>query len=112
MTVRYAFCHDQDAKQRAHATAKKHLRKVAKCLGVTLQPGDVRTNPGGPIIWGESMLHTDTLYVQVDPSREHVLVRTVTSRRDYTGGRNCYIQLALLSKPEEFAARLRATLGL
>ena len=56
------------------------------------------------------MLHTDTVYVQVEPSREHVLVRTVTSRRDYTGGRNMYIPLALLSRPAEFAVRLKVAL--
>lgn len=112
MVTRYAFCHDQAAKVAAHKTAKRHLRKVAKCLGITLQPGDLRTSPGGPIIWGESILHTDRVYVQVEPSREHVLVRTVRGRGDYTGGRNCYIPLALLSKPEVFAAHLQSILEL
>jgi len=109
--TRYAYCHDERAKKAAHARARTLLRQVATHLGQTIQPGDVRTNPGGPIIWGESMLHTDKVYVQVEPSRDQVLVREVKGRTDYTGSHNRYIPLSLLSHPKEFAARVAEVTG-
>ena len=104
MKVVYHFCYNNDAKKRAHAKTRTQLRKVARALGVTIETGMLRTNPGGLAVWGETTLHTDALYIQVDPSRDEVLVRTCQSRRDYTGGRNRYISRAqLINRPETFA---------
>ncbi len=108
MTVKYSYCYDDQKKKAAHAKLRTQLRKVARALGVHIGPAMLRTNPGGIAVWGETTLHTDDLYIQADPSREEVLVRTCRGRADYTGGRNRYVSLAWLYKdPAEFAQLAR-----
>jgi len=109
MTVKYSYCYDDQKKKAAHAKLRTQLRKVARALGVTLERGMLHTNPGGIAVWGETTLHTNDLYIQADPSRDGVLVRTCKGRTDYTGGRNCYVSLAhLMRDPAEFAKLARA----
>ncbi len=112
MTVKYSYCYDDKAKKIAHARLRTQLRKVARALNVTLERGMLRTNPGGIAVWGETTLHTDDIYIQADPSRDGVLVRSCKGRTDYTGGRNCYVSLAWLNRdPVEFARLARAAVG-
>jgi hypothetical protein len=107
MTFSYAY--NDDAKKVADSKFKKALSKVAKALGLTKEQFDLRFNPGGIAVWGEVTLHTDTVYIQASKGHDMgVLVRTCKGRKDYTGGRNNYLPVALLlSNPEEFAQKIR-----
>jgi hypothetical protein len=107
LTYTYRYCHNEAAKARWAATYRRQLRKVAHALGLVKGQYDLRFNRGGPAVWGEVTLHTDTLYVQASASHpERVLVRTCRGREDYTGGRNHWLsQEVLLVDPAAFAAQ-------
>ena len=57
---------------------------------------------------GETILHTDTLYVCVEPGTcmgpgFEILFRTCKGRKDYTGGGNNFARLSLLDDPKKAA---------
>jgi hypothetical protein len=108
MTFSYAY--DDAAKKATASRFKTALRKVAKALGLTKEQFDLRFNPGGIAVWGEVTLHTDTLYIQASKGCDMgVLVRTCNGRKDYCGGRNNYLPVALLlSNPEAFALKAKS----
>jgi hypothetical protein len=60
---------------------------------------------------GESILHTDWLYVQVSQSsmgpNAGILFRSCEGRRDYVGGINNFASLDLLHDPHMLARRIR-----
>lgn len=87
------------AKTAFHRDGKAFLRKVAKELG--LQPDEYRlsNNVAGIAVSGEVTLHTDDLYMQLHEScvgrgGVSVLYRSCTSRKDYTGGQNCFASMS------------------
>lgn len=98
-----------------HAGAKKLLKDVAKELG--LIPSDYRltTNMAGPAVCGETVLHTESLYLILqdsfsDRGAAQIMYRTVTSRTDYQGGTNNFINVDHLcdeSKLENWLAALK-----
>lgn len=85
-----------------HADAKKFLREVAKVLGMPAGTYSVTSNPAGPAICGEVMLHSDDLYVQVSECGRgaEVLFRSCESRKDYSGHGNNFARLDDLVTPE------------
>lgn len=82
-----------------HAGAKKFLKALASQLGVPAGEYRLDTNNGGPAVCGETTLHTDSLYVQISEGSmgSKVMYRTCTSRKDYTGGINCFEEINRLS---------------
>lgn len=70
--------------------SQKLLRALATELGLERTDRDIRYNPGGIAVSGDSTLHADHLYVtfNVDGFGLGVLVRTCKHRKDYTGGPN------------------------
>ena len=105
MTIRY--CYDDTAKRRMASKYRTGLRKVAKALGLDKADYDLRFNPGGIAVWGEVTLHTDTLYVQVSHGHDlGILARTCKGRKDYTGGTNHWLPMALINRPEQLAEAL------
>ncbi len=86
----------QAHKSEAHKCGKDILKMFAEdYLGLSDKQFDVRSNQGGVAVSGEVTLHTDHLpgcnagiYVQFCQSHKTVLYRTVSSRKDYTGGVN------------------------
>jgi hypothetical protein len=86
------------------------LRKVAQHLGLRADQYILHSNPGGPGVWGEVILHTDKYYLQAsqDQSDLGLLVRSCKGRKDYTGGPNQWVPFTLLERPQELAAMLKA----
>lgn len=112
---RKRVAYDPDAKRLFHTCAKRQLRSLAAALGLVPGAYDLRANQGGIAVSGEITLHTDHLYVQAcQPATGYdtgIMFRTCESRTDYTGGRNHFASLNLLSNPELLARRIRADLG-
>lgn len=102
---------DAERKRQFHRYAKHQLQVLAGYLGFMPAEFDIRSNPGGPAVAGEIILHTDRLYVQVSHScmgfDRSVLFRTCNGRKDYTGGPNNFAPLDLLHEPQELAFRIR-----
>lgn len=100
--------YDDEQKKRFHLAARSRLRKLATEL--RLPPGtyDIRSNKGGIAVSGEITLHHDRAYVQVSQfaltSGHGILIRTAEGRRDYTGGPNHFVALALLDDIPALAA--------
>ena len=106
MTFRY--CYDCDAKREYVTKYRSVLRKLASALGLSKSQYDLRFNPGGIAVWGEVTLHTHTRYVQVSHGHDlGILARTCNGRQDYTGGRNHWLPLSLLTNPQALADAVR-----
>ena len=90
--------YDDPAKSSFHATARARLRKLATAISLPKSAYDLRSNKGGIAVSGEVILHTDALYVLVLQSCDGmgILIRTCNGRKDYTGGPNHWIPLAML----------------
>ncbi len=94
-------------KERYHSIARKFLRKVAEeCLGLTKGQYDLRTNKAGPAVLGDTILHTDKVYVSMGGLCGDVLIRSCKSRKDYTGGTNHSLQIENLHLQEEAFIRI------
>ena len=111
--LRCAYAPEQ--KRRFHAAARARLRKLAKALGFAPASYDLRNNQGGIAVSGEITLHHDRVYLQVcQPATGHdsgILIRICQGRRDYTGGRNHFVPLALLDDIPALAARVHAVIA-
>jgi len=84
-------------KQLFHSRARHLLRYyVENVLNRGGDFFDIRTNYGGPAVPGETILHTDSLYVQIiggltqygEAGPIRVMYRSCKGHEDYTGGRN------------------------
>lgn len=92
------------AKQAYHDAARKVLKQVAGYLGLVKGDWEYRRCEGGPAVRGESILHTDRVYVAVGYSGNlGILVRACASRKDYTGERNHWLPWSMMDRPEELA---------
>ena len=94
-----------------HRAATRQLKLLAKSL--QLEPGefDIRSNKGGPAIYGDITLHTDHVYVKATKSigDPGLLIRSCTSRKDFTGGHNTFAPIDLLNDIPLLTARVRQT---
>ena len=103
--------YDAAQKSRFHSTARARLRRLAVELGLPAGSYDLRSNQGGIAVSGEITLQHEAVYVQVSQSAfargMGVLIRTCRGRRDYTGGPNNFVSLALLDDVPALAARVR-----
>lgn len=65
---------------------------------------------------GEITLHHDRVYIQVGQfgmsSGHGILIRTCKGRKDYTGGANHFVALAMLDDVPALAAAVRAITGI
>lgn len=72
---------------------------LAARMGLNEDQYDVRVNKGGVAVSGEVTLHTDNHYVQFSQSSvnlERFLVRSCKGRKDYTGGKNHFVNWSAL----------------
>ncbi|WP_454887925.1 hypothetical protein [Sphingomonas oryzagri] len=113
--ARRGVSYDEEAKRTYHAEGRRALLRLAGALSLERDAFTISSCLGGPAVSGEIALHTDELYVMIGidwpEEHRHVLFRSVTSRKDYTGGRNRWGSIRELLEPERFAARLRRELG-
>ena len=101
--------YDPAQKKRFHIAARARLRQLAAELRLPAGSYDLRSNQGGIAV----TLHHEAVYVQVSQSALGrglgVLIRTCRGRRDYTGGPNTFVPLALLDDVPLLAERVRLT---
>lgn len=86
-------------KQAFHGTARRLMGQIAKDLGLEKGTYDIRTNTGGPAVLGETILHTEGLYVMagdVTQMNDNLLYRSCNGRKDFSGGQNQYVSLGKL----------------
>jgi len=97
-------------KNKFHREARNLLKHIAADhLNLSSNEYDCRTNFGGPAVLGESILHTNHVYVQIGGlNPNQVLVRSVLHRKDYTGGQNHFVSLDQKQKLVELIKRLSA----
>ena len=92
--------YDEQQKRRFHTTTRSRLKTLAAELA--LKPGsyDLRSNKAGIAVSGEITLHHDQVYIQVGQfgmsSGHGILIRACKGRKDYTGGANHFVALAML----------------
>jgi hypothetical protein len=104
-----SYC-DPYLKDDFHRKGKKVFRRVAVCMG--LRPGEynVRSNKAGVAVSGEIILHTDSVYLQLEQSilgdDSALLMRSCKGRNDYVGGMNHFAPIDALSDLEQLAIYL------
>ena len=108
--------YDDQQKRRFHTTARSRLKKLAAQLGFPSHSYDLSSNKAGIAVSGEITLHHDRAYIQVGQfglsSGHGILIRTCRSRKDYTGGANHFVALAMLDDIPALAAAVRAVTGI
>lgn len=108
---------DEPAKREFHAAGRRALRRLADTLLLDDATYSIHSNPGGPAVSGEVILHGEELRIELTlrdclgPDRE-VLFTRVDGRTDHVGGRNHWGSIRELLNPDRFAARLRDELQL
>jgi hypothetical protein len=97
--------YNEPAKREFLRLGRQMAIRLASALGLNEDQYEVRVNKGGAAVSGEVTLHTDTHYVQFGqfPGTQGFLARTCKGRKDYTGGRNYYIQWGNLRNLEGVA---------
>ena len=87
---------------------KKWMNQLIQIMGLEKADYDLRYNAGGPAVMGEVTLHTDKVYVQLlDSQCGPIMFRTVTGRKDYSGGANHWGDFAEVEDIEKFARNLK-----
>ena len=103
--------YDEAQKRRFHSTARVRLRQLAIALHLPAGSFDLRSNKGGIAVSGEVTLHHERIYIQVNlpafGGESGVLIRTCRNRRDYVGGPNHFVPLAILDDLAALADRVR-----
>lgn len=74
------------------------LSQVRKLAGWTTKNCRVSSNKGGPAVDGECTLHSETLYIHLEP-RRFSFARTCKGMKDYGGGQNHEIPKAAMLTP-------------
>ena len=103
-----------EAKAAFHREAKAALTRFAKAFGYKPSDYDLRTNMGGTAAGGDTVLHSDNLYLQVTPEccgPSELMFRRCQDRSDYHGMSNKWARLAELDNPTRLADRIRRELG-
>lgn len=114
--ARRGFAYDEHAKTVFHAEARKALQQLAPNLGLNRSDYDLRTNRGGIAVSGETIFHSDSIYLQVSTSsmmaNGEILYRRCSSRSDFYGGPNYFADISALRSPEQFAKQIEGDLNL
>jgi hypothetical protein len=83
---------DQGNKEGFHRLARAIFKDIAvNKLGLLPDEFEVRTNKGGIAVLGETILHSDSIYVSTVEFNNSVLVRACEGRKDYCGKKNNYV---------------------
>jgi hypothetical protein len=106
-SVSYA---DSATKNKFHSQGRAALKKLATALGLSLGTYDIRSNKGGIAVSGEVTLHGESIYIQVSQpwgGGAGILVRSCKGRKDYTGGRNNFLDSNLLNDIPVLAKKIK-----
>lgn len=112
-TVDLSYNHG--AKERWHRLARQLAKALAAKLGLNKGEYDIRYNRGGIAVSGETYLHANDIYIQIDvscfgPSRGF-MYRSCKGQKDYTGGQNRWMQFDELLDLGKAAAKLAECRG-
>lgn len=90
---------------------KKIAREIAKLMELAPGTFDIRYNKAGSAVMGDLRLHTDSLYLTLEPSCTGLgfMYRSCKSRKDYTGGRNQWAQYSELHDLSKLVEKLKKT---
>jgi hypothetical protein len=85
--------YDDTSKAEFHNLAKKYLKRLASVMELEAGTFTIRSNKGGIAVLGEVTLHSDNLYIQLGGSggNERFYYRCVKGQKDFTGGRNAWM---------------------
>jgi len=110
------FAFNEEVKTLFHREAVKYLRLLASTFGYCREDYDIRTNPAGPAVSGESTLHSDDFYVQINPDfmpcGDAILYRRDKDRTDYRGQTNFFYDIKLITQPIKLAEQMGAKLDI
>ena len=95
-----------EQKKSFHREAKRRLKLVAEMLGWRPSDYDLASTPGGNAVTGEITLHHAHVYLQVSQFRLGLMLRSCKGRKDYTGGDNTWVPLALMDDLPALAAHV------
>lgn len=103
--------YNEQAKTAFHSMAQARLRRLAAVLGLESGSYEIRSNKGGIAVSGEITLHHEKVYIQVSQScmapGSGIMYRTCNGRRDYSGGYNNFMPLAMLDDVDAMAQKVR-----
>lgn len=103
--------YNEAGKRQFHSAARSALKKVADALNLSKNEYDLRSNKAGIAVSGAVTLHTDNLYVSVEQSsmggNAHVLYRSCTDRKDYSGGHNNFCSAEELTNTDGFVEKVQ-----
>lgn len=108
-----------------HRRYRQVLESIAADLGLVDGTYEIHSNKGGPGVLGEVILHGETIYIVIcksppvalpwDPPGGEgysVMYRSCAGRKDYTGGRNRWMPVEMLSQERDRAlANLRTAMA-
>ena len=103
-----------DAKAAFHSEARTALKRFAEAFGYGPYDYELRTIMGGYAVGGDTVFHSDDLYVQVSPDccgPSELMFRRCRNRSDHHGMSNNWASLAELDTPQRLADRIRRELG-
>lgn len=107
---------DEEAKTLFHREAVRYLRLLASTFGYGREDYDIRTNPAGPAVSGETVLHSDDFYVQINPDfmpyGDAILYRRVKNRSDQRGQTNNFCDIKLITQPTKLAEQMRTKMAI
>lgn len=91
--------YNPSVKESFHTEARKALTALAKAVGIPHNTYTIRNNRGGIAVSGESILHSEHLYVWIQGNM--VYYRTCFGQHDYVGNQTHYIPLSSLTNENE-----------
>lgn len=103
--------YDDGAKKRFHTAATAFFKKLITTLNLKKGEFNLRTNPAGIAVLGDTTLHTNHWYFNASEGMHcagpgapyQMLVRTSEGQKDYTGGPNQYFTPTQIAKsPEKY----------
>ncbi|SDJ08543.1 hypothetical protein [Pseudomonas abietaniphila] len=100
-------------KDTLHRSGKRLLKEIAQAVGIPESDYALRSNKGGDGVMGEVVAHSDSLYLMLhvgSGSTLKVLYRTCTSKKDFSGGMNMYVNVSDLvssTASERFIEKLK-----
>lgn len=102
--------YNHDAKERWHRLARRVAKALAVKMGLKPSEYDVRFNRAGIAVSGETTLHADWIYVQLDVPFfgpfKGFMYRSCQGQKDYTGGTNHWMKFDELLDLDAAAAKL------
>ena len=102
-------------KERFHRLGRSYLKVIAAEMGLPAGSYEIRSNKGATAVMGEVVLHTDRVYVHLTGDTfgdNRFYYRSCKGRKDYTGGRNRWMDYSALADVSGAAAVFVQTMDL